>query len=85
VGERRIEGNARSGLEPLVTEMTACFPDVPPGIAINTEKISSSADVAVVKGNVSELGIKQIALADGRRSQSRHHLPRTPRPAATIP
>ena len=56
------------GLEPVVVEMSAYFPGVPHGIAINTEKISSAADVAVVKGNVSELGIKQIALADGRRS-----------------
>jgi DNA-binding response OmpR family regulator/S1-C subfamily serine protease len=56
------------GLDPVVAEMSAYFPGVPHGIAINTEKISSAADVAVVKGNVSELGIKQIALADGRRS-----------------
>ncbi len=56
------------GLEPVVGEMTAYFPGVPHGIAIDTEKISSAADVAVVKGNVSELGIKQIALADGRGS-----------------
>jgi DNA-binding response OmpR family regulator/S1-C subfamily serine protease len=56
------------GLEPVVAEMAAYFPGVPHGIAINTEKISSTADVAVVKGNVSELGIKQIALADGRGS-----------------
>jgi DNA-binding response OmpR family regulator/S1-C subfamily serine protease len=56
------------GLEPVVAEMSAYFPGVPHGIAINTEKISSAADVAVVKGNVSELGIKQIALADSRRS-----------------
>jgi DNA-binding response OmpR family regulator len=56
------------GLEPVVAEMTAYFPSVTHGIAINTEKISSAADVAVLKGNVSELGIKQIALADGRRS-----------------
>lgn len=56
------------GLEPVIAEMTAYFPGVPHGIAINTEKISSAADVAVVKGNVSELGIKKIALADGRRS-----------------
>jgi len=56
------------GLEPVIAEMTAYFPGVRHGIAINTEKISSSADVAVVKGNVSELGIKQIALADGRRA-----------------
>ena len=56
------------GVEPVVAEMTAYFPGVPHGIAIDTEKISSAADVAVVKGNVSVLGIKQIALADGRRS-----------------
>jgi serine protease Do len=56
------------GLEPAIAEMTAYFPGVPHGIAINTEKISSAADVAVVKANVSQLGIKQIALADGRRS-----------------
>jgi serine protease Do len=56
------------GLEPVVAEMAAYFPGVPHGIAISTEKISSSADVAVVKGNISELGIKRIALADGRRS-----------------
>jgi DNA-binding response OmpR family regulator len=52
------------GLEPVIEDMTAYFP----GIAINTEKSSSAADVAVVKGNVSEPGNKQIALADGRRS-----------------
>jgi serine protease Do len=56
------------GVEPVIAEMTAYFPGVPHGIAIDTEKISSAADVAVVKGNVSALGIKQIALADGRRS-----------------
>jgi DNA-binding response OmpR family regulator len=56
------------GLEPVIVEMTAYFPGVPHGVPIKTEKISSAADVAVVKGNVSELGIKQVALADGRRS-----------------
>ena len=56
------------GIDPVVAEMSAYFPGVPHGIAINTEKISPAADVAVVKANVSELGIKQIALADGRRS-----------------
>jgi len=56
------------GLEPVVAEMTAYFPGVPHGIAITTEKISSAADVALVKADVSQLGIKQIVLADGRRS-----------------
>jgi DNA-binding response OmpR family regulator/S1-C subfamily serine protease len=56
------------GLEPVVAEMTAYFPGVPHGIAISTEKISSAADVAVVRADVSRLGIKPIALADGRGS-----------------
>jgi S1-C subfamily serine protease len=56
------------GLEPVIAEMTAYFPSVSHGIAVSTERISTAADVAVVKGNTSGLGIKQIALADGRRS-----------------
>jgi S1-C subfamily serine protease len=56
------------GLEPVIVEMTAYFPGVPHGIAINTERISAAADVAVLKADVSGLGIKQIALADGRRA-----------------
>jgi serine protease Do len=56
------------GVEAVIAEMTAYFPGVPNGITVNTEKISSAADVAVVKGNISGLRIKQIALADSRRS-----------------
>jgi DNA-binding response OmpR family regulator/S1-C subfamily serine protease len=56
------------GLEPVIAEMAAYFPGVPHGVVINTEKISSAADVAIVKGNISGLGIKQVALAEGRRS-----------------
>jgi S1-C subfamily serine protease len=59
------------GVEPVIVEMTAYFPGVSNGIAVNTEKISSAADVAVVKGNVSDMGIKQTALADGRGSAVR--------------
>jgi serine protease Do len=59
------------GVEPTIVEMTAYFPDITNGIAVNTEKISSAADVAVVQGNVSDLGIKQIALADTRGSAVR--------------
>jgi DNA-binding response OmpR family regulator/S1-C subfamily serine protease len=58
------------GVEPVVAEMTAYFPGVTNGIAVNTEKISSAADVAVLKGDVSGLGIKQIALADGHSAVS---------------
>jgi DNA-binding response OmpR family regulator len=55
------------GLEPVIAEMTAYFPNIPHGVPVKTERISSQADVAVVKGNVSELRLKQIALASGRR------------------
>jgi len=59
------------GLDPVISEMMAYFPGVRHGIAINIEKISSAADVAVVKGNLSELGIQRVALAEGRRSAVR--------------
>ena len=59
------------GLEPMIAEMTAYFPGVPHGITVNTEKISSAADIAVVRGKFSDLGIKQTALADGRGSAVR--------------
>ena len=59
------------GLEPTIAEMTAYFPGITHGIAVNTEKVSSAADVAILKGNVSELGIKQVALADAPRSAAR--------------
>jgi serine protease Do len=56
------------GVDPAIVEMIAYFPGVPHGIAISTEKISSDADVALLRGNISELGIKQVPFADGRRS-----------------
>jgi DNA-binding response OmpR family regulator/S1-C subfamily serine protease len=56
------------GMEPVIVEMSAYFPGIPNGIAVSTEKISSAADVAVVKGDISGLKIKQVALAEGRRS-----------------
>jgi len=55
-------------IEPVIADMTAYFPGIPHGIAIHTEKISAAADVAVVKGDVSGLGIKEIALAGDRGS-----------------
>jgi DNA-binding response OmpR family regulator/S1-C subfamily serine protease len=53
------------GLQPVIVQMRAYFPGVPRGIAIKTEKISATADVAIVNGNVSELRIKRVALAKG--------------------
>jgi DNA-binding response OmpR family regulator len=55
------------GVEPMLVEMTAYFPGVTHGISVTTEKISSDADVALLKGSVSELKIKEVAFADGQR------------------
>jgi serine protease Do len=56
------------GVEPVVVGMTAYFPGVSHGIAVATESVSSAADVAVLKANISGMGIRQIALAEGRRA-----------------
>lgn len=56
------------GVDPTIVEMTAYFPSIPHGLPLSTEKISTDADVAVLKGNVSELGVQSVAFAEGRRS-----------------
>jgi DNA-binding response OmpR family regulator/S1-C subfamily serine protease len=56
------------GLEPEIEEMTAYFPNVTHGITVRTQRISSRADIALVTGDISGLGLKEIALADGHHS-----------------
>jgi S1-C subfamily serine protease/DNA-binding NarL/FixJ family response regulator len=51
-------------LEPVVVEMTAFFPGVARGVPVKLRKISSQADVAVVKGDVSGLKLKVLTLDD---------------------
>jgi S1-C subfamily serine protease len=55
------------GVEPMLVEMTAYFPDRVGGVSLTTEKISSHADVAILRGRISEPKIKKIAFADGDR------------------
>jgi serine protease Do len=55
------------GVEPALVDMTAYFPALGHGIPITTEKISSDADVALLKGNIPETKIREIAFADGHR------------------
>ena len=56
------------GVEPMAVEMTAYFPVLSHGISVTAEKISSDADVALLKGSVSEPRIKEVAFADAHRS-----------------
>ena len=56
------------GAEPVLVEMTAYFPGIAHGIPMTTERISSDADVALLKGSISQSKIKEISFADGHRS-----------------
>jgi DNA-binding response OmpR family regulator/S1-C subfamily serine protease len=56
------------GLEPVLVEMTAYFPGSISGISVTTEKLSSDADVALLKGSILESKIKEVAFAEGHRS-----------------
>jgi S1-C subfamily serine protease len=56
------------GVEPILVEMTAYFPGMNHGIPMTTEKISSDADVALLRGSVSEPKIKKIGFADAHHS-----------------
>jgi DNA-binding response OmpR family regulator len=56
------------GVEPMVAEMTAYFPGMSHGIPMTTERISSDADVALLKGSISESRLKKVVFADGHRS-----------------
>jgi len=56
------------GVDPTIVEMAAYFPSIAHGLPLATEKISPDADVAVLKGDISELGMKPVAFADGHGS-----------------
>jgi DNA-binding response OmpR family regulator len=56
------------GVDPVLVEMTVYFPDFSKGISATTEKISSDADVALLKGSISNSKLKDIVFADGHRS-----------------
>jgi DNA-binding response OmpR family regulator len=58
----------QQGVEPVAAEMTVYFPGMDHGVAVSTEKISTDADVALLKGSFSKSRIKEITFADGRGS-----------------
>jgi len=60
---------AQRGLEPVVIEMVAYFPGSPRAFPLKTERISSQADLAVARGNLSSLKRTVIPL-EGRRGAS---------------
>jgi S1-C subfamily serine protease/AmiR/NasT family two-component response regulator len=58
----------QQGVEPVAAEMTVYFPSMDHGIAVTTERISSDADIALLRGDFSRSRIREIAFADGHGS-----------------
>lgn len=50
-----LAGAVKQGLEPVIAEMSAYFPNEPNGISVNISQISQDADLALVHGDLSEL------------------------------
>lgn len=50
-----LAGATRQGLEPVIAEMTAYFPNEANGVSVNISQISQDADLALVHGDLSEL------------------------------
>jgi DNA-binding response OmpR family regulator len=57
-----LAGASKQGLEPVIGEMTAYFPGAPSGIGVSISQISSDADLALVHGDLSELGRPALKL-----------------------
>ena len=56
----------RQGLEPVIAEMTAYFPDAPSGVAVRIGQISEEADLSVLNGDLSSLK-RPILKIDSRK------------------
>lgn len=51
----QLSAALQQGLEPVIAEMTAYFPDAPSGIALDISQISTDADLALLHGDLSPL------------------------------
>jgi DNA-binding response OmpR family regulator len=59
---------SEQGVEAALLEMTAYFPAIDHGLPISTQKISSDADVALLKADIPESKIREVAFAEAHRS-----------------
>lgn len=67
-GNDDLKEMINQGVDPAIVEMTAYFPGISHGTTVATERISSNADVALLKATVAEKGLKELAFADGERT-----------------
>jgi serine protease Do len=56
----------QQGLEPVIAEMTAYFPDAPSGVTVGIGQISEEADLSVLRGDLSSLKRRSLKI-DSRK------------------
>jgi DNA-binding response OmpR family regulator/S1-C subfamily serine protease len=61
-----LAGAIQQGLEPVIAEMMAYFPAATNGIPVGISRISEEADLALVHGDLSELGRPALKLNPGK-------------------
>jgi len=61
-----LAGAYQQGLEPVIAEMMAYFPSAANGIPVSISQISQEADLALVHGDLSELGRPILKLNPGK-------------------
>lgn len=65
----QLSAALQQGLEPVIAEMTAYFPDAPSGIALGISQISTDADLALLHGDLSNLK-RPILRIDDRKQMA---------------
>ena len=61
-----LAGAVQQGLQPVIAEMMAYFPAAANGIPVGISKISEEADLALIHGDLSELGRPSLTLNPGK-------------------
>ncbi len=61
-----LAGALQQGLQPVIAEMMAYFPAATNGIPVGISKISEEADLALIHGDLSELGRPALKLNPGK-------------------
>jgi DNA-binding response OmpR family regulator len=61
-----LAGALQQGLQPVIAEMMAYFPAAANGIPVGISKISEEADLALIHGDLSELGRPSLKLNPGK-------------------
>ena len=63
-----LAGALQQGLQPVIAEMMAYFPAATNGIPVGISKISEDADLALIHGDLSELGRPALKLNSGKEA-----------------